>query len=102
MTESTVSSPETNGIPMPPWRDGHKLNEVAFSHAFLEEHPMVSVGDTFFTLDGRIDDEAQLRQEIYSMISPYVTGAVSKRVHDIVEVLRLQCYTPSLPLHTMC
>ena len=61
---------------------------------------MISVGDTFFTVDGRVDDEALLRQEIYTMISPYVTGAVSKRVHDLVEVLRLQCYTPSLPLHT--
>ena len=100
MTESTVSSTETNGIPMPPWWDGHKLNEVAFCNAFIKEHPMISVGDTFFTVDGRLDDEAILRQEIYTMISPYVTGAVSKRVHDLVEVLRLQCYTPSLPLHT--
>ncbi len=85
---------------MPPWWDGHKLNEVAFCNAFIKEHPMVSVEDTFFTVDGRVDDEALLRQEIYNRISPYVTGAVSKRVHDLVEVLRLQCYTPSLPLHT--
>ena len=58
MTESNVSSTETNGIPMPPWWDGHKLNEVAFCNAFIKEHPMISVGDTFFTEDGRVDDEA--------------------------------------------
>ena len=41
----------------PFWYDGKFLNEVGFCEDFLQKHPMVCVGGSFFTKNGRITDE---------------------------------------------
>ena len=54
----TQSNPEQ--ARMPDWYDGKKVNEVLFCREFLSEHPMICVKGSFFTVDGRITDEAAL------------------------------------------
>lgn len=84
----------------PDWYDGKKINEVAFCREFLSEHPMICVKGSFFTVDGRITDEAALSKQIYEMLSPWVKTSLSRRVDSLMNVLRVEAYQPDLPVHT--
>ena len=83
----------------PAWFDGKTINETLFCEEFLAQHPMVSVSDTFFTKNGRITDENALKKEIYDRIKPYVTGGIARKITGILDVLRVECYCPGLPLY---
>ena len=83
----------------PAWYDGKTINETLFCEEFLAEHPMVSVNDTFFTKSGRITDENWLKKEIYDRIKPHVTGGIARKIIGILDVLRVECYCPGLPLY---
>ena len=83
----------------PAWYDGKTINETLFCEEFLAEHPMVSVNDTFFTKNGRVTDENRLKKEIYNRIKPYVTGGIARKITGLLDVLRVECYCPGLPLY---
>ena len=83
----------------PFWFNGKTLNEVGFCEDFLAMHPMVCVGGSFFTMEGRIADEESIRKEIYEMLRPYLKCGLAKRASGILEMLRLEAYAPSLPAH---
>ena len=83
----------------PAWYDGKTINETLFCETFLSEHPMVSVNNTFFTKNGRVTDENLLKKEIYDRIKPYVTGGIARKITGILDVLRVECYCPGLPLY---
>ena len=85
---------------MPDWYDGKKVNEVLFCREFLGEHPMICVKGSFFTVEGRITDEAALGKTIYEKLSPWVTSGLPRRVDSLMNVLRVEAYQPELPLHT--
>lgn len=95
--ESTPISP--SDLTYPDWFDGKHLNEVLFCTEFLSDHPMKSVNGAFFTTEGRVTDENKLRKEIYDRIKPYFTSGVTKRVNPLLETMRMECYSPDLPLH---
>ena len=57
---------------LPFWYDGKSVNEIGFCEEFLQQHPMVRVGGSFFTKDGRITDEESVRKEIYEMLRPFL------------------------------
>lgn len=82
----------------PEWYDGKHVNEVKFCEEFLREHPMKSVNGTFFTVEGRVTDEDKLRREIYELLKPYFSTGLGKRVNNLLEALRLEAYTPDLPI----
>ena len=84
---------------LPDWYDGKHLDEVIFCQEFLEEHPMKSVNGAFFTVNGRVSDENLLKKQIYEQLKPYVTSGLAKKVSNLLDVLRVECYTPSLPVH---
>ena len=63
----------------PFWYDGKFVNEVGFCEDFLQQHPMVRVGGSFFTKDGRITDEESVRKDIYEMLRPYLSCGLAKR-----------------------
>lgn len=84
---------------LPVWFDGQKINEALFCSEFIKDFPMVSINDTFFTVNGIVRDEGKLRQEIYNRIKPYITTGISKKVTNLVEVLRLECTASSLPIY---
>ena len=65
----------------PFWYDGKFINEVGFCEDFLQQHPMVRVGGSFFTKDGRITDEESVRKEIYEMLRPYLYCGLAKRAY---------------------
>lgn len=88
-----------NPNPVPEWVDGKKINEVLFCREFLEEHPMVSVGGAFFTVEGLVSDENLLKKQIYDKIKHYITTGLWKKVSNLVEVLRMECCVDMLPLY---
>ena len=81
------------------WFDGKHLNEVAFCEAFLKEHPMVCMGGSFFSPDGRISDEEGIKKQIYDMLRPYIHGGLAKKAGNLLDLLRLEAYVPDLPIH---
>lgn len=85
--------------PVPEWVDGKKINEVLFCWEFLEEHPMVSVGGAFFTVEGLVSDENLLKKQIYDKIKHHITTGLWKKVSNLVEVLRMECCIDVLPLY---
>lgn len=88
-----------NPNPVPKWVDGKKINEVLFCREFLEEHPMVSVGGAFFTVEGLVSDENLLKKQIYDKIKHHITTGLWKKVSNLVEVLRMECCVDTLPLY---
>ena len=88
-----------NPNPVPEWVDGKKINEVLFCREFLEQHPMVSVGGAFFTVEGLVSDENLLKKQIYDKIKHHITTGLWKKVSNLVEVLRMECCVDTLPLY---
>lgn len=82
----------------PVWFDGKKVNESAFCRAFLSGYPMICVNGSFFTKEGRVCDENMLRREIYNVVHPYIKSGVAKKLDGILELLRVEAYTPDLPV----
>ena len=86
--------------PVPKWVDGKKINEALFCREFLKDHPMIAVDGTFFCTEGRIADESKLKREILERIEPYITSGLSRKVQNILDALRLMCYSEPLPIQT--
>lgn len=84
---------------MPLWFDGKKVNEVLFCEDYLAKHPMLCVGGSFFTKEGRVSDEELIRKGIYEMLRPYLSSGLAKRTSNLLEMLRLEAYAPTLPIH---
>lgn len=80
------------------WFDGKKIDEAAFCAEFIKDFPMLCINDTFFTVNGMVRDESRIRQEIYNRIKPYVTTGISKKVGNLVDVLKLECTARSIPI----
>ena len=89
---------QTNLVPK--WVDGKKINEALFCREFLKDHPMIAVDGTFFCTEGRISDESKLKREILERIEPYATSGLSRKVQNILDALRLMCYSEPLPIQT--
>lgn len=92
-----MSKSETAERPF--WYDGKSVNEVGFCEDFLQQHPMVRVGGSFFTKEGRISDEESVRKEIYEMLRPYLNCGLAKRASGLLEMVKLEAYVPNLPVH---
>ena len=90
---------ENPSLNMPDWIEDKKIHEVRFCNAFLAQHPMVCINGTFFTKEGRVTDENRLRKEILDWMEPYVTSGLSKKISNILDTLRVKCYSPPLPAH---
>ena len=78
-------------------QDKH-FNEVLFCEDFLAEYPMVCVGGSFFTVEGRVADEESIRKQIYEMLRPHFTSGTARRATSLLETLKLEAYTPELPI----
>ena len=81
----------------PDWYDGKHVNEVLFCQEFLSEHPMICVKGSFFSVDGRISEEAALAKQIYDMLRPFVYVGLSKKTENLIAVLRSEAYAAELP-----
>ena len=82
----------------PRWMQNKHFNEVLFCEDFLSAHPMVCVDGSFFTVEGRVADEEGIRKQIYEMLRPHFTSGTARRATTLLETLRLEAYTPELPI----
>jgi len=80
------------------WMQDKHFNEVLFCEDFLAEYPMVCVGGSFFTVEGRVADEESIRKQIYEMLRPHFTSGTARRATSLLETLKLEAYTPELPI----
>ena len=87
-------------IKAPVWIAGDKINEVQFCKSFLEQHPMICINDTFFTVNGRVTDENRLRKQILDWIKPYVTVGIPKKINNLLDTMRVMSYSEPLPAYT--
>ena len=85
--------------PLPEWFDGKRVYESAFCKAFLEAEPMVCYNGSFFTKEGRVYDEDQLRRRIYDWVGPYLVSSQRNKIDGLLSLLRLEAYVPELPIH---
>ena len=83
----------------PVWLDLNRIDEILFCQEFLQEHPMICVNDAFFTVDGRIHDEAIIRRQIFEKLKPHVSHGLPKKVSNLLEVLKMECHSAPLPIH---
>ena len=84
----------------PEWYDGRHINEVLFCQQFLDKHPMKCVRGRLFTVDGLIEDEGQIGNLILEEISGVLTSGLSKVVTNMLASIKLQAYSPPLPIET--
>ena len=61
---------------------------------------MIAVDGVFFCTEGRIADESKMKREILERIEPYATNGLSRKVQNILDALRLMCYSEPLPIQT--
>ena len=71
---------------IPDWYDGKRINEVLFCQQFLKKHPMKCVRGRLFTVDGLIEDEAQIGNLILEEISGCLTSGLSKVVANLLAM----------------
>lgn len=88
---------DDNRVCFPRWFDGKTINEARFCEEFLERHRIVFNSGAFFTPDGRVTDDLQLRTEIFDSLKHWAVGGVPNKVKNIVEVLKMAASVPDLP-----
>ena len=84
----------------PDWYDGKKINEVQFCYDFLESYPLKCIDGRFYTPDGPVEDEAEIKQKVLLEIESYVTSGLSKKVSNILDSLRLLAYAAPMEIET--
>ena len=82
----------------PDWYDGKKINEIQFCYDFLESHPLKCIDGQFYTPDGPVENEAEIKQKVLLEIESYVTSGLSKKVSNILESLRLLAYAAPMEI----
>ena len=96
--EVDVTEAEEADAEYPIWYDGKHLDEVKFCAAFLRDHPMICVRGEFFTVDGPVSDEDEIRKQILDMIKPVLTTGLAKTARNLLNALRIECWSPPLPI----
>lgn len=82
----------------PDWYDGKKINEVRFCYDFLKFHPLKCIDGQFYTPDGPVENEAEIKQKVLLEIESYVTSGLSKKVSSILDSLRLLAYAAPMEI----
>ena len=65
----------------PEWLDDKgKIIEHKYCQCFLEQHPLLSKGEDFFTTEGVVTDKDRLLRDVFDDIKEHLTcGLVTKR-----------------------
>ena len=80
----------------PIWCEGKTINEAAFCQAFLAQHRLAHTENAFFTPEGRVTDVTLLKEQIFRMLEPYATTSVTKKISNIIELLKITAHTDQL------
>ena len=63
-------------VDLPEWFQKKKVDEVLFCEELLEDLPMICIHDSFFTVDGKVNDEGRIKNLIYESSSlSYAPGS---------------------------
>ncbi|MBR3334167.1 MAG: DNA primase [Clostridia bacterium] len=81
----------------PDWYDGKNIDETMFCGSFIQNHPLVYCEEAFFTREGVLYDHSVLKKMIFATIHPFVHTNVSKKITNLVELMKITAYTSSLP-----
>lgn len=73
----------------PDWLKDGKLDEIAFCEDFLRQHEMVFCEGAFFTPEGRLGSEEDVRQQIFRELRGHITSQLARRVEQLLGTLRL-------------
>lgn len=82
---------------------GHRLKESTIISKrymvknFLQRMPLKCINGIFFSYDGMLPD-SEVEKEIYRMVKPVLTKGISKKVKQLLEVLKLESYSEELPV----
>jgi len=82
----------------PIWLNGDKIDEVQFCEELLSEHPMISIHECFFTVNGKVTDESWIKNAILEKLKPFVRRGLSRKITSLLDTLRALCYSPPLPI----
>lgn len=74
----------------PIWADGKSINESLFCSEYLKKHKILFSGGSFFTVDGRVDDETPLRRSIFDEMKICAVSNVPKKISNVVDLLKLE------------
>ena len=96
MTKQSVQLPED----CPIWYDGKTISEPLFCHEFLSSHLLVHTERAFFTPEGKVADENTLRSQIYDLLEPFINTSVTKKIDNIMGLLRIKAHVDELPPQT--
>ena len=95
MTELNNIDYKNQGIT---WLDEeNNIDEVKFCEAYLQEYDLKCINGSFFSIDGFVSD-GEIEKNIYNIIKNYVARNVSKKVKQLLEVLRFESYSEELPI----
>jgi putative DNA primase/helicase len=78
----------------PDWFTDGRVNEMKFADFLLSERPMVCVNDSLYRPDGTPVDTGLLSADILSILSPYVSADVPRRIRRIIDTVKLRCRQP--------
>ena len=79
------------------WYEDGQVDEVTFCENFLQRMPLKCINGIFFSYDGMLPD-SEVEKEIYRMVKPVLTKGISKKVKQLLEVLKLEAYSEELPV----
>ncbi len=80
----------------PEWFTGKTINEPIFCQEFLEKHHLAYTENSFFSSNGKVTDENNLRSDIYHLLEPFVITGLSKKVDNILKDLRIKAQVKEL------
>lgn len=101
-----MTTDEPKDLDAPVWFSDGKVNETLFCEQFIKDHPLKYIKRSFYSVDGRIDDEEQIKNLIYDEVKYYQSYGVAKKVTALLDLLRLECFSPQIPqdcdkIHTL-
>lgn len=99
MTQENNLQSEQEEKVFPYWYDGKRIDETEFCKDFLRSHPMLCIGGRFITTEGVIEDEDRLKKDIFDTVSSCIVSGLSRQINSLLELLRMTCYAPPLPVH---
>ena len=77
----------------PEWLDEKgKIIEHRYCQCFLEQHPLLSKGEDFFTTEGVVTDKDRLLRDVFDDIKEYLTGGLVTKAKNLLEAIRMECY----------
>ena len=77
----------------PEWLDDKgKIIEHKYCQCFLEQHPLLSRGEDFFTTEGIVTDKDRLLRDVFDDIKEHLTGGLVTKAKNLLEAIRLECY----------